>query len=514
MKKIKFATLAFGAIVAVCLTMIVGCGDGSGNKADEKAGTSKVVTPPKMKMTTPSADQIQKIAEDAYLYGLQQVIYFGQRWNSTQNDVKGNASYSGVNRLSFVRNKITPDFPIVTPNATTLYGFSFIDLQKEPVVIEHPAVTDRYFSFQIMDQYGIFFMMVGNQFNGTEARSYLLVPPGYSGKLPGEFATTEVIQSPSRTVWGGSRLAVMTGTDDEIKRLNGYQDKITVTPLSKWIANGRKGIPWQGADIVKGDYPTYAKMGKIFKGQVDKQTTEDFLTILNIVLNDPSMTLMADSKMEANMLARLEAIGIGRGKGFDWSKLDKTTQDALTKGFENGYKKVKETFKSNLIDMNGWMTVRNAGGFETDWLSRAVMADAGWGGPDKNVSHGAAFLFVDADGKKLNGKNKYTMTFDMKDLPPVTQFWSIPIYNIDGYFVANKIDRYTINRFMLDQKQLHVENGKLVVYLQKDKPADQKQLKNWLPAPPDNFRFAARFYGPKMSIIDGSYKMPKPVKVN
>jgi len=38
-------------------------------------------------------------------------------------------------------------------------------------------------------------------------------------------------------------------------------------------------------------------------------------------------------------------------------------------------------------------------------------------------------------------------------------------------------------------------------------------LKNWLLAPKGVFRFTARFYGPKMAIIDGACKMPKPVKI-
>ena len=185
----------------------------------------------------------------------------------------------------------------------------------------------------------------------------------------------------------------------------------------------------------------------------------------------------------------------------------------MEQGFKKGYDSVKKTCKSSLLAMNGWMVVQNVGGFETDYMSRSVMADAGWAGPDKNVSHGAAFLFTDNDDKPLDGKNRYTMTFDMKDLPPVTQFWSIPIYNKDGYFVKNPIDRYTINSFMIDQKQLYVADGKLVIYLQKDKPSDPNQLKNWLPARDGSFRFAARFYGPRMSLVDGSYKMPRPVKV-
>jgi len=469
------------------------------------------ITPAATAKVTPA--QAQKIAESAYTYGLQQVIFFGQRYTYTQNDDKDNQSYVGVNRFFNVREKITPDFPVVTPNATTLYGTGFLDTQKEPLIIEMPAIRDRYFSLQIMDQYGIFYLMAGNQFNGTEARSYIIVPDDYTGKIPAGFATTEVIHAPSKISYALTRIAVLTGSAKDISQINAYQDQISITPLSKWISNGNKGVPQPKADIVAGQYKQYTRMPEIAKGQVDKQTAGDFFSILNMVLNDPSMTLMKDSKKESDMLAQLATLNIGQGKDFTWSDLDKDTQSAMEQGFKAGYDKVKNTFKSSLLNMNGWMVVQNVGGFETDYLSRAVMADAGWAGPDKNVSHGAAFLFVDSEGKPLNGKNKYTMTFDVNNLPPVTQFWSLPIYNKDGYFVSNAIDRYTINSFMIDQKELQVADGKLVIYLQKDKPSDPNQLQNWLPAPADSFRFAARFYGPKMPLVDGSYPMPTPVMV-
>ena len=457
--------------------------------------------------------EAQQIAEKAYTYGLQQVIYSGQRYTYTQDSDKDNQSYVGTNRFFNVRKKITPDFPVVTPNATTLYGTGFLDMQKEPMIIQMPAITDRYFSLQIMDQYGIFYLMAGNQFNGTDARSYIIVPDDYKGKIPAEFATTEVIHAPSKTSYALTRIAVLTGSDKDISQINAYQDEINITPLSKWIANGKKGVPESKADVVPGTFKKYPRMPEIAQGQVDKETAEDFFSILNMILNDPSMTLMKDSKKEADMLAQLATLNIGPGKNFNWADLDKDMQTAMEQGFKKGYDSVKKTFKSSLLSMNGWMVVQNVGGFETDYMSRAVMADAGWAGPDKNVSHGAAFLFTDNDDKPLDGKNRYTMTFDMKDLPPVTQFWSIPIYNKDGYFVKNPIDRYTINSFMIDQKQLYVADGKLVIYLQKDKPSDPNQLKNWLPAPDGSFRFAARFYGPRMPLVDGSYKMPRPVKV-
>jgi len=455
----------------------------------------------------------ESIAERAYLYGLQQAIFYGQRWIYTQNDAKTNDIYSGLNRFFWVRKQITPDFPVVTPNATTLYGSGFLDLRKGPVVVEVPEITDRYFSVQIMDQYGIFRMIVGSPFNGTKARKYILLPPDFAGEVPADFPTTDIVQWPSKTAYGVVRMAVKTGSEAEIKIINGYQDQVTMTPLADWLANDHKGIAQADRKIVPGDFVIPDGLPDYAVGQVDKQTAEQFFTLLSVILNDPTMPVMIDSLVETEMLEQLKAVDIGKGLTFDWAKLTPDQQSALESGFKAGFDSVRKTLKTSLIDMNGWGIVRNDGGFETHWMDRAVIADAAWAAPDKNISHGGAFLFTDADGKPLTGKSKYTLTFDMNDLPPVTQFWSIPIYDADGYFVANEINRYTVNSFMLAAGDLVAKDGKLVIYVQHEKPTDPDRAKNWLPAPPDGMRFTARFYGPYAPLTNGSYNMPKVVKV-
>ncbi|MCM0612072.1 DUF1254 domain-containing protein [Marinobacter sediminum] len=462
----------------------------------------------------PEAEQKpEAVAERAYLYGLQQAIFYGQRWIYTQNDAETNDIYSGLNRFFWVRKQITPDFPVVTPNATTLYGSGFLDLRDGPVVIEVPEITDRYFSVQIMDPYGIFRIIVGSPFNGTKARKYILVPPGFEGNVPADFPTTDIMQWPSKTAYGVVRMAVKTGSDSEIATINAYQDQVTVTPLADWLSNGNKGIAQADRDIVPGDFVVPAGLPDYSVGQVDKQTAEQFFTLLNVILNDATMPVLEDSLLESQMLAQLRSIGIGKGLTFDWEKMTADQQAALEAGFKAGFENVRKTLKSNLINMNGWGIVRNDGGFETKWMDRAVIADAAWAAPDKNISHGGAFLFTDADGKPLSGANKYTMTFDMNDLPPVTQFWSIPIYDANGYFVANEINRYTVNSFMLDAGDLVVKDGKLVIYVQNAKPTDPDQAKNWLPAPKEGFRFTSRYYGPYAPLTNGTYNMPKVVRV-
>ena len=71
---------------------------------------------------------------------------------------------------------------------------------------------------------------------------------------------------------------------------------------------------------------------------------------------------------------------------------------------------------------------------------------------------------------------------DETEMPPVSEFWSIPIYDIQGYFVDNKIKRYTVNSFMYERGEFSVDkDGRLTFYIQHEEPADPNQRKNWLP---------------------------------
>ena len=214
------------------------------------------------------------------------------------------------------------------------------------------------------------------------------------------------------------------------------------------------------------------------------------------------------------MLKQLETFNIGKGLTFDWSKLTADQQTALETGFKAGFDNVRKTLKSNMINMNGWGVVRNDGGFETRWMDRAIIADAAWAAPDKNISHGGAFLFTDSDGNTFDGQQQVHPDLRHERLAARDAVLVDPDLHAEGYFVANEINRYTVNSFMLKSGELVAKDGKLVIYIQNEKPSDPDQAKNWLPAPKDGFRFTARFYGPYAPIVDGSYNMPKVVKVD
>jgi hypothetical protein len=166
------------------------------------------------------------------------------------------------------------------------------------------------------------------------------------------------------------------------------------------------------------------------------------------------------------------------------------------------------------VQRNGWSFSNDLGYRDTDWLQRARWGFIAITTPVPSRSHTAALCLKDSQGRPLSGEYRYTITFDLNDMPPVTEFWEIPLYDREGYFYDNAIDRYSLNSYMLKRGKLHTEGGKLVIYVQHDQPGDPKQRQNWLPAPKDGFQFGARFYGPYTPVIEGSYNMPGVVRAD
>src|SRR5690606_23547818 len=115
---------------------------------------------------------------------------------------------------------------------------------------------------------------------------------------------------------------------------------------------------------------------------------------------------------------------------------------------------------------NGWKLQTSLGYDDNDYVLRAGAAEIAWGSPVPYQSHTIAYGLQDADGQPLDGRHRYTLTFDLDQLPPVTEFWELPIYDDYGYFVDNPIDRYSATSYMQRNGDFAVHDGKLTFYLQ------------------------------------------------
>ena len=104
------------------------------------------------------------------------------------------------------------------------------------------------------------------------------------------------------------------------------------------------------------------------------------------------------------------------------------------------------------------------------------------------------------------------MTVAKGQLPPVSGFWSVTMYDPKYFFVANPINRYSIS----PRQNLKTNaDGSTDLYIQNQSPGADKES-NWLPAPTGKFILMLRMYWPNEdppSIIDGTWKPPAAKKV-
>lgn len=157
--------------------------------------------------------------------------------------------------------------------------------------------------------------------------------------------------------------------------------------------------------------------------------------------------------------------------------------------------------------VNGWqISTDTVGVYGNSYLKRAMVALVGLGA---NQPADAVYPLAsgDADGRALDGAHAYVLHFDKQDLPPVDAFWSVTVYDNDGFPVANSLDRFTLG----DRDELKYNpEGSLDLYIQHASPGADKES-NWLPAPSGSFNLTMRCYAPKAQVLDGRWN-PPPVR--
>jgi len=126
---------------------------------------------------------------------------------------------------------------------------------------------------------------------------------------------------------------------------------------------------------------------------------------------------------------------------------------------------------------------------EVNPVRHLIATAAGWGGlPDRE----ARYISVDPSG--VSGNYKLTV----QDVP-VDGFWSISVYNADGFFERNDRDAYTINNITATPNG----DGSITVHFGgcgDDRP-------NCLPIT-DGWNYIVRLYRPRPQVLDGSWTFP------
>jgi hypothetical protein len=157
--------------------------------------------------------------------------------------------------------------------------------------------------------------------------------------------------------------------------------------------------------------------------------------------------------------------------------------------------------------VNGWsMNTETVGVYGNYYLKRAIFAQIGLGA---NVPEDAIYPLNlgDETGKPLDGANKYVLHFDNGATPPARAFWSVTLYDSEGYQVPNPLDRFAVSSWM---PWKYNSDGSLDLYFQNESPGKDKEA-NWLPAPKGPFNLTMRLYAPRSEALTGKWN-PPPVK--
>jgi hypothetical protein len=157
-----------------------------------------------------------------------------------------------------------------------------------------------------------------------------------------------------------------------------------------------------------------------------------------------------------------------------------------------------------------WSTISNEAAFGSDYFTRTAVAKSNIFVNSPNETK-YFYQDLDAAGGRLNGSNRYAVTFRKGQLPPVNGFWSLTLYNQHHFFAPNELKRYSLGTKSKSMKPN--PDGSLTIYVQADPPSDERR-DNWLPAAKgEDFSLYVRTYWPKVEVTDGSWTPPPVEKV-
>ncbi|WP_332461094.1 DUF1254 domain-containing protein [Acuticoccus mangrovi] len=437
---------------------------------------------------------------EAYLYFYPIVTMDLTRRQLTSIPPGANAFGGSENWFTNVRAYPTAnEKSVVRPNFDTLYSSTFLDLSEEPMIVSVPDTNGRYYLLPMLDMWTDVFASPGWRTTGTKAANFLIAPPKWRPDLGSDFAKTlglpegtARIDAPTYRVWIIGR--TKTDGPSDYAAVHAIQDGYKVTPLSKWgqTVSEPKFTPDPTVDI---SMPP--------KLQIRQMAGKDYFTYAAKLLEvePPHLT-------DQPIVARMARLGIVPGQSFDVDTADPVVKAAIEAAPKTALSLMDWKTPQIAPTTNGWsMDIDTVGVYGNYYLKRAILTDVGLGA---NVPQDAIYpiALVDGDGQPFDGKNDYVLHFEASEIPPVDAFWSVTVYDNDGYQIANSLNRFALSSWMPLE---HGSDGSLDLYFQSESPGADKEA-NWLPVPDGPFNVTMRLYAPRPDAILGKWAPPAIAK--
>ncbi|WP_375205025.1 DUF1254 domain-containing protein [Hyphococcus sp.] len=427
------------------------------------------------------------IATDGYIFGFP--ILLMDETRRAASEVPYLCGLGGpLNAFTHKFSIPDPDFKaVVRPNVDTLYSSAFLDLSDGPLVLETPEVKDRFYLMAMLDAWTNNFAGPGTQSNGGEETTYLIAGPDWKGRTP---AGMERIDAPSNLVWIIGRTE-LKGSDD-LGAANAVQRKYKLYPLA-------------GPAPLRSDEPCRPVGGQpVPEDTVRALSGVDFFSRLNELIE-----LYPPAPQDKGKMKKLALINVGPEAKGRVADLSASNKKALDSGIERGQKVLDRAF--DFGNRGAWApdpTKVPLGEYGDAYLVRAIVSQIGFGA---NRNEFAVYQNAKktGGGKMLDGSTgEYELRFADGATPPVNGFWSVTVYDKDGFLSVNRINRYALG----SNSNLRAdENGDIVISFATKKP-DDVPAENWLPVPAGPFEVTLRMYWPREDILEGGWSVPDIVR--
>jgi hypothetical protein len=435
-------------------------------------------------MPEPTVAWIHDVAVDAYVY-LYPLVSMELTRQQMTNTERASGSHAPTNQFAHLRAFPAGDFrEVVRPNFDTLYSSAWLDLRDEPIVVSAGEDTDgRYYELPMYDMWTDAFAVPGQRTSGTGPGAWAVTGPGWQGNLPDGVAR---IDAPTPGVWIIGR--TQTNGPADYPAVHAFQDTLTLTPLSAWGSTAPEvlGSVDPGVDMAT---PPLQQANSM-----DAATYFD-LGLRLLAEQGPHLT-------DGPLLMRMERAGLGAGATF--GDLPTSTQEALSDVPSAALASMTAMLPRLANVVNGWqMNIDTMGVYGNFYVKRAIVAMVGLGA---NAAEDAVYplAMADADGDAFDGATDYVLRFAADELPPVDAFWSLTMYDGEGFQIPNALDRFAIG----DRDALQFgPDCSLELYLQHSSPGAERES-NWLPSAPGPLGLTLRLYAPQRPVLDGTWNPP------
>lgn len=423
---------------------------------------------------------LRTLSYEAYVYFYPLVTMEVTRRQAMNTPIGVRPGVGPPNEFHHVRAFPDADFrAVVRPNFDTLYSSCWLDLTAGPVIVHAPDTDGRYYMLPMIDMWTDVFANPGKRTSGTQARDFVVTPPGYTGAVPDGDA---VIEAPTPYVWIIGR--TQTNGPADYPAVHAVQDGYGVT--------------------VVGEPP-------VFQADPSQDLTTEPLTLVNTMSVLDYFTLAAEllkvnppHSTDFSQLARLAPLGITAGKSFDAKAFNADQEAELEAGRKAALQDMADSLPTLGRSANGWSVITDViGVYGNGYFRRAVVTLVGLGAnPPEDAIY--PLLTADADGDPITGDTDYVLHFDADALPPANAFWSVTMYDAEGFQAANELNRFAIG----DRDALQYNaDGSLDLYIQHVNPGADR-VSNWLPAPSGPLGVTMRLYAPQEAVLGGRWDPP------